>query len=123
MLFAYLKRILALDRLRLRGPNGARDEFTLVATAQNLRKMAKLIPMQTLEPAQRPVQPFGPIGTGANTSETPSCGGSCRDERGKNHEPGSGSQLSIGVDTVPAIKERTTTPPGCGSSHRSFWEP
>ncbi|MDH2357642.1 hypothetical protein QCM80_45060, partial [Bradyrhizobium sp. SSUT112] len=32
-----------------------------------------------------------------------------RDDRGKNHEPGSGSFLSIGVDTVPAIKERTTT--------------
>jgi hypothetical protein len=27
MLFAHLKRILKLDRLRLRGPNGARDEF------------------------------------------------------------------------------------------------
>jgi len=47
MLFAHLKRILKLDRLRLRGPNGARDEFTLAATAQNLRKMAKLIPMPT----------------------------------------------------------------------------
>ena len=47
MLFAHLKRILKLDRLRLRGPNGARDEFTLTATAQNLRKMAKLIPMPT----------------------------------------------------------------------------
>ena len=45
MLFAHLKRILRLDRLRLRGPNGARDEFLLAATAQNLRKMAKLIPM------------------------------------------------------------------------------
>jgi transposase len=45
MLFAHLKRILKLDRLRLRGPNGARDEFTLAATAQNLRKMARLIPM------------------------------------------------------------------------------
>jgi hypothetical protein len=45
MLFAHLKRILRLDRLRLRGPNGARDEFTLAATAQNLRKLAKLIPM------------------------------------------------------------------------------
>jgi hypothetical protein len=51
MLFAHLKRILKLDRLRLRGPNGARDEFTLAATAQNLRKMAKLIPMKTLKPA------------------------------------------------------------------------
>jgi Transposase DDE domain len=45
-LFAHLKRILnKLDRLRLRGPNGARDEFILAATDQNLRKMAKLIPM------------------------------------------------------------------------------
>jgi len=45
MLFAHLKRILKLDRLRLRGPNGAKDEFLLAATAQNLRKMARLIPM------------------------------------------------------------------------------
>ena len=45
MLFAHLKRILKLDRLRLRGPNGAKDEFLLAATAQNLRKMAKMIPM------------------------------------------------------------------------------
>ena len=44
MLFAHLKRILKLDRLRLRGPCGAKDEFLLAATAQNLRKMAKLIP-------------------------------------------------------------------------------
>jgi radical SAM protein with 4Fe4S-binding SPASM domain len=43
MLFAHLKRILRLDRLRLRGPCGARDEFLLAATAQNLRKLAKLI--------------------------------------------------------------------------------
>jgi hypothetical protein len=47
MLFAHLKRILKLDRLRLRGPNGARDEFHLAATAQNLRKLAMLIPMPT----------------------------------------------------------------------------
>ena len=45
MLFAHLKRILRLERLRLRGPCGARDEFILAATAQNLRKLAKLIPM------------------------------------------------------------------------------
>ena len=51
MLFAHLKRILKLDRLRLRGPNGARDEFLLAATAQNLRKLAKLIPMPSLKPA------------------------------------------------------------------------
>lgn len=41
MLFAHLKRILRLDKLRLRGFNGARDEFLLAATAQNLRRMAK----------------------------------------------------------------------------------
>jgi transposase len=48
MLFAHLKRILRLDRLRLRGPNGAHDEFLLAATTQNLRKLAKLIPMPIL---------------------------------------------------------------------------
>lgn len=47
MLFAHLKRILRLDRLRLRGPCGAHDEFLLAATAQTLRKPAKLIPMPT----------------------------------------------------------------------------
>lgn len=41
MLFAHLKRILKLDKLRLRGPSGARDEFLLAATAQNLRRMTK----------------------------------------------------------------------------------
>lgn len=43
MLFAHLKRILKLGRLRLRGPRGAQDEFTLAAIAQNLRRLAKLI--------------------------------------------------------------------------------
>jgi len=42
MSFAHLKAILKLDRLRLRGPCGVNDEFLLAATAQNLRKMAKL---------------------------------------------------------------------------------
>ena len=41
MLFAHLKRILKLDRLRLRGLSGAHDEFLLAAAAQNLRRMAK----------------------------------------------------------------------------------
>ncbi len=45
MLFAHLKRILGLGRLRLRGPCGVQDEFTLAATAQNLRKLAKLKPI------------------------------------------------------------------------------
>ena len=41
ILFAHMKRILKMDRLRLRGLSGARDEFLLTATAQNLRRMAK----------------------------------------------------------------------------------
>ena len=44
MLFAHLKRTLRLDRLRFPGPNGAKDEFLSAATAQNLRKLAELIP-------------------------------------------------------------------------------
>src|SRR5579859_4218836 len=45
ILFAHLKRILKLDRLRLRGKAGAEDQFLLAATAQNLRRMAKwLVP-------------------------------------------------------------------------------
>jgi transposase len=43
MLFAHLKRILRLGRLRLRGPCGAQDEFTLAAIAQNLRRLGKLV--------------------------------------------------------------------------------
>src|SRR5260370_4474294 len=51
------------DRLRLRGSNGARDEFHLAATAQNLRKLAKLIPhrrrsrrRETASPSSTPPQ-------------------------------------------------------------------
>jgi Transposase DDE domain len=44
MLFAHLKRILKLDRLRLRGLSGASDEFTLAAAVQNLRRLAMLVP-------------------------------------------------------------------------------
>jgi len=55
MLFAHLKRILKLDRLRLRGRTGAHDEFLLAATAQNLRRMAMWIgrasPEQSAVPA------------------------------------------------------------------------
>jgi transposase len=55
VLFAHLKRVLRLDRLRLRGRTGARDEFLLAATAQNLRRMAKWLvpraPQASLAPA------------------------------------------------------------------------
>ncbi len=53
MLFAHLKRILKLDRLRLRGPRAAQDEFTLAAIAQNLRKLAKLAAHPPPAPAIR----------------------------------------------------------------------
>jgi transposase len=43
MLFAHMKRILKVDRLRLRGLSGAQDEFLLTATAQNLRRMGKYL--------------------------------------------------------------------------------
>jgi hypothetical protein len=41
MLFAHLKRVLNLDRLRLRGMSGATDEFTLTSAVQNLQPLAK----------------------------------------------------------------------------------
>jgi hypothetical protein len=40
MRFAHMKRI---DRLRLRGLSGAKDEVLLTATAQNLRRLAKFL--------------------------------------------------------------------------------
>jgi transposase len=54
--FAHMKRILRLDRLRLRGLSGARDEVLLTATAQNLRRFVKLLgrtppPFATAYPA------------------------------------------------------------------------
>ena len=44
MLFAHLKRWQKLTRLRLRGLSGATEEFLLAATAQNLKRLAKLVP-------------------------------------------------------------------------------
>jgi hypothetical protein len=51
MPFAHLKRILKLGRLRLRGPCGARDNFLITATAQDLRKLAKICTPHAPEPA------------------------------------------------------------------------
>ena len=41
MAFAHLKRNLGFRRLRLRGITGAKDEFLLAATVQNLRKLVR----------------------------------------------------------------------------------
>ena len=59
MLFAHLKRILRLGRLRLRGPCGAQFEFTLAAIAQNVRRLAKLV-------ARPP--PFAPLCVAASVA-------------------------------------------------------
>src|SRR5436853_2022474 len=58
MRFAHMKRILRLDRLRLRGLNGVRDEVSLTATAPNLTRLTKLPgrappPAATATPAWR----------------------------------------------------------------------
>jgi transposase len=50
-LFGEVKHILGLTRLRLRGLTGARDEFLLAATIQNLKRLAKLAAI----PPPRPV--------------------------------------------------------------------
>jgi hypothetical protein len=53
MAFAHMKRVFKLDRFRLPGLNGARDEILLTATAQNLRKLARYVsrPPPNLVPA------------------------------------------------------------------------
>ena len=50
-LFGEAKHILSLVRLRLRGLSGARDEFLLTATVQNLKRLAN----RTTRPPPRPV--------------------------------------------------------------------
>lgn len=51
MFFAHLKRIVKLDRLRLHGPSGAKNEFHFASAAQNLRKLAKITPIPGIAPA------------------------------------------------------------------------
>src|SRR3546814_9597690 len=53
MLFAHLKRILRLDRLRLRGLRSAQDELLLAATAHNLRRREKRLVTKTPSRAPR----------------------------------------------------------------------
>jgi transposase len=54
VLFAHMKRILRVNRLRLRGRTGARDEFLLTATAQNLRRLALRVPWRLMVPVPSP---------------------------------------------------------------------
>jgi Transposase DDE domain len=94
MLFAHLKRILRLDRLRLRGPNGARDEFILAATAQNLRKLAKLIPMPS--PAAGRAQSNTAALTSGSESRQPfsTQSANCRHQPGLERDPSRNSRGS-----------------------------
>ncbi len=50
-LFGEAKQILSMVRLRLRGLTGARDEFLLTATVQNLKRLAK----HTTRPPPQPM--------------------------------------------------------------------
>ena len=50
MLFAHLKLILRLDRLRLRDPFGAQDELLLAALSRTRESWQKLIPLHALMP-------------------------------------------------------------------------
>jgi hypothetical protein len=62
MLFAHLKRILGLGKLRLRGPSGAKDEFLLAATAQNLRKRRSSSPSRSRSSPHEAERPsFAPL--------------------------------------------------------------
>jgi hypothetical protein len=48
--FGDLKWNLGLTRLRLKGLSGARDEFLLAATVQNLRRLANLVAVPPPKP-------------------------------------------------------------------------
>jgi hypothetical protein len=44
MLFGHMKRHFRFTRLKLRGLAGATEEFLLVATVQNLRRLVRMRP-------------------------------------------------------------------------------
>ena len=51
MLFAHMKQHFGFTRLKLRGLGGADEEFLLMATIQNLRRLIRLRPPKTTKPA------------------------------------------------------------------------
>lgn len=107
MLFAHLKRILKLDRLRLRGPCGARDEFHLAATVQNLRKLAKLIPAPSPAPATQP---------GTRPSTLPPRRPELHDHSGAKFFNGIGQLRTIPDKVIPTILRRKRPLVGCALS-------
>jgi hypothetical protein len=52
MLFAHMKRHFRFTRLKLRGLSGAREEFLLVATVQNLRRLIRMRPPDIPKPCR-----------------------------------------------------------------------
>lgn len=55
MLFAHLKQQLGIRRLRLRGLQGATEEFNLAAAVQNLRRLANLTRHAEIHEVEAPV--------------------------------------------------------------------
>jgi DDE family transposase len=52
MLFGHMKRHFRFTRLKLRGLGGAREEFLLVATVQNLRRLVRMRPPDLPKPCR-----------------------------------------------------------------------
>jgi Transposase DDE domain len=75
MLFAHPKRILRLGRLRLRSLCGAKDEFLLAATAQNLTRLARLRRLPSARPESTLAHPLTSSTISANSR--PSAGIDC----------------------------------------------
>lgn len=51
MLFAHMKQHFGFTRLKLRGLSGAKEEFLMMATVQNLRRLIRLRPPKATKPA------------------------------------------------------------------------
>ena len=52
MLFGHMKRHFRFTRLKLRGLAGAAEEFLLVATVQNLRRLVRMRPPDIPKPCR-----------------------------------------------------------------------
>ena len=125
MLFAHLKRILRLGRLRLRGQTGAKDEFLLAATAQNLRKLAKLIP----HPTRRRSSPHKALGSNPSAlspSRRPRAAWRKRGNIFATPYPGTDLEVAFGIECevgsrekVPSVRSDLSIRFTCGSIPRS----
>ena len=109
MLFAHLKRILRLSRLRLRGPSvEPRTSSYLSATAQNLRELAKLILFP--EPALRPVRRRAGTSASLTPPQIPSAGSQNRGSSTKSTLTGHWRSLR-GASHAAVVARRAATSP------------